>query len=99
MAVATLDIVSYTSAGLAIVSSGSTGTVGFASTSGTNPFAMITQTTATMAAGTGIPTNPVVGAFLSWDSAGKTLEVYSTVTGAWMRLHSSTGANLVFSSS
>lgn len=61
-------------------------------------FLYIPQTTGELAA---LATGPAYGggAALSWDSATKTLEVYSTVTGAWMRLHSSTGANLVFSSS
>lgn len=71
---------------------------GFASTGGTLPTMFIMQTTAASAAGTVGPALNA-GAALQWDSATKTLEVFSTVTGAWMRLHSSTGANLTYSSS
>ena len=70
----------------------------FVSTAGATGFLYMSQTT-----GTSVPDNsPAPGitgmAAIKWDSAAKTIEVWSTVTGAWMRMHSSSGVTIVFSS-
>jgi hypothetical protein len=63
----------------------------------------IPQTTGTPVPDAAAPAYTGIGGALVWDSAQKTLCVYSTVTGAWMRPHQGTssegGSAIVWSSS
>ena len=88
------DLISYSTAGMVV------GTGAFTSTAATGPQFYVPQSTGTMVPGVA-PAAPgyTNGAALVWNSVDKTLEVYSTVTAAWMRLHSSSGVTIVFSSS
>ena len=74
------------------------------STAATNgAFFYVPQSTITLVPDGTAPPLVGIGAVFAWDSAQKTLMVYSTVTAAWMRPHqgtsSETGFAIVWSSS
>lgn len=79
---------------------GSTSAV-FLTTAATAGFQFITQTSVTRVPDGGTPTmqGGFGGVAITWDSGAKTIEVWSSVTNAWMRAHSTSGAAVVWSSS